>query len=126
MTVVLNPLIRRIAGRKHMAMAAQIHHQGRRSGRRFVTPASARPTRDGVFLVPLTFGQHSDWCRNVLAAGHCTIRFKGVNHLLVNPTVLSRAEASGVARDAFHVHERAMFGVLGIKSFLRLEPSPAR
>jgi len=105
-----------------MAMAAQIHHQGRRSGRQFVTPASARPTKTGAFLVPLTFGEHSDWCRNVLAAGHCTIRFKGVDHLLANPTLLSRTEAAGEARAAFHIHERAMFGVLGIKKFLRLEP----
>jgi len=123
MTIVLNPAIRRIAGRKHMAMAAQIHHQGRRSGRQFVTPASARPTSDGTFYVPLTFGEHSDWCRNVVAAGFCTIRFKGVDHLLVNPVVLGRSEAKVAARYAFHPHERMMFRVLGITKFLRLQPT---
>ena len=123
MTIVLNPLIRRIAGGRHMAMAAQIHHQGRRSGRQFVTPASARPAPDGAFLVPLTFGEHSDWCRNVLSAGFCTIRFKGVDHLLVNPVVLGGPQARVIASTAFHPHERMMFRVLGIKKFLRLEPA---
>jgi hypothetical protein len=33
MTRVLNPLIRKLAGRRHFRMAAQIRHVGRRSGR---------------------------------------------------------------------------------------------
>ena len=118
MTIVLNPLIRRVAGRRHFGMAAQIRHQGRRSGRQFVTPASARPTSDGAFLVPLTFGEHSDWCRNVLAAGYCTIRFKGTDHLLTNPSLIGRQGA----KSTFRPHERMMFRVLSITKFLRLEP----
>ena len=118
MTMVLNPFIRRLAGRRHFGMAAQIHHRGRRSGREFVTPASARPSPEGSFLVPLTFGEHSDWCRNVLSAGYCTIRFKGVDHLVASPSLIGRQ----AARSTFRVHERMMFRVLGITKFLRLEP----
>ena len=55
MTRVLNPLIRRIAGRRHMNMAAQIYHRGRRIGRPYVTPARARLHGD-TFWIPLTFG----------------------------------------------------------------------
>ena len=79
MTRVLNPLLGRMAGRKHLKMAAQIHHQGRRSGKPYMTPASAR--LDGTtFWIPLTFGPGSDWCRNVRAAGGCSITWNGVEY----------------------------------------------
>jgi hypothetical protein len=58
-------------GRRLMKVAV-IHHQGRRSGRQYATPTSARPTRDG-FVVPMTFGEGADWVRNVQAAGGCVI-----------------------------------------------------
>ena len=56
MTRVFNPLLRRVAGRKHLKMAAQIHHRGRRTGRAYLTPASAR-LDGGAFWIPLTFGR---------------------------------------------------------------------
>jgi len=73
MTKVLNPLIRRMAGRKHMSMAALIYHTGRRSGRQYVTPAGSHLVGDEI-LVPLTFGTQSDWCRNIRAAGGGSVR----------------------------------------------------
>src|SRR5579864_4989317 len=76
MTKVLNPLIRRLAGRKHFNQAARLTHLGRRSGRAYVTPVSARPG-GGHFWVALTFGTGSDWCRNVVAAGGCSLRWHG-------------------------------------------------
>jgi hypothetical protein len=53
---VLNPLILTVAGRRHMALAAVVHHRGRRSGRAYATPVGAGPTTDG-FVIPLTFGE---------------------------------------------------------------------
>jgi deazaflavin-dependent oxidoreductase (nitroreductase family) len=123
MTKVLNPLIRRAAGRKHMTMAAQIHHRGRRSGRIYVTPASARPTPDG-FLVPLTFGDRSDWCRNVLAAGQCTIRFKAVDYLAIEPVLLVGEPGRAMARRTFRPHERLMLKMIGVTKFLHLTTAP--
>ncbi len=63
MTRVFNPVMHRVAGSKHVSMAAQIHHRGRNTGRPFVTPASARLVGD-TFWIPLTFGTRSDWVRN--------------------------------------------------------------
>jgi deazaflavin-dependent oxidoreductase (nitroreductase family) len=120
MTRVFNPLIRRVAGRSHMKMAAQIHHRGRRSGKEYVTPASAR-LADEVFWVPLTFGTSSDWCRNVRAAGGCMIRYEGVDYVTARPVVVNRAAAFSAARGAFRIHERAMMHALRIKNFLRLD-----
>jgi len=56
MTKVLNPVIVRFAGRRHFAIAAQIQHVGRRSGKVYVTPASAHVHGD-VILIALTFGK---------------------------------------------------------------------
>jgi deazaflavin-dependent oxidoreductase (nitroreductase family) len=120
MTRILNPLITRVAGRRHMNMAAQIHHRGRRSGRAYVTPASARLDHD-AFWVPLTFGTGSDWCRNVLAAGGCTVRWRGEDHVTVHPVVVDRATAMSAARGAFRAPERLMLRMLGITHFLRLD-----
>jgi hypothetical protein len=42
LTKLLNPVMRKLAGRRHVRMAAQIRHIGRRSGRAYVTPAGIR------------------------------------------------------------------------------------
>ena len=125
MTKLLNPIIRRAAGRKHVSMVAQIHHRGRRSGDTYVTPASARPTPDG-FLVPLTFGDRSDWCRNILAAGQCVIRFKAVDYLAVEPVLLVGDEGRAIAQHTFKRYERLMLRTIGVNKFLHLTTAPTR
>src|ERR1700730_3591076 len=75
MSRMLNPLVGKLAGRRHFPMA-QIHHVGRRRGNRYVTSVGARVNGD-VALIPLTFGNRSDWARNVVAAGGCSIRLNG-------------------------------------------------
>jgi deazaflavin-dependent oxidoreductase (nitroreductase family) len=125
MTKLLNPLIRRAAGRKHVSMVAQVHHRGRRSGHIYVTPASARPTPDG-FLVPLTFGDRSDWCRNILAARQCTIRFKAVGYLAFKPVLLVGDEGRAIAQHTFKRHERLMLRTIGVNKFLHLTTAPSR
>jgi hypothetical protein len=123
MTRVFNPLLGRLAGRRHVAFAAQIHHRGRRSGRRYVTPASARVWGGGVWI-PLTFGTGSDWCRNVRAAGGCQIRWKGADYQAARPIVIDRGPALTQARGAFKAPGRAMMRLLGVRQFLRLDVVP--
>jgi hypothetical protein len=120
MTRVVNPLVRRVAGGRHLSMAAQIHHRGRHSGRPYVTPASAR-LHDDVFWIPLTFGTGSDWCRNVCSAGECTIRWKGTDFAAHRPVVVERAAALSKARSAFKPQERVVMRIIGIKHFLRMD-----
>ncbi len=64
---ILNPIILRLAGRKGF-YAAALHHVGRNSGSRYVTPVRADPTPDG-FVIPLPYGTTVDWLGNVMAAG---------------------------------------------------------
>jgi deazaflavin-dependent oxidoreductase (nitroreductase family) len=124
MTKVLNPVVIKLAGRPRFHMAAQLRHTGRRSGREYVTPVGARRAGD-VVLIPLTFGNQSDWARNVLAAGHCSLRLEGVDYDATAPALLSPEEAGPEARTAFGRLERASMRMLGIQQFLRLSVRPA-
>jgi deazaflavin-dependent oxidoreductase (nitroreductase family) len=119
MTKILNPLVRRAAGRRHVGWAAQIRHTGRRSGRAYSTPAGARRV-DDTFVVPLTFGTRSDWVRNVTTAGGCTIRWKARDYATSQPDIVSIGEAMATAHDAFKMPERAFMRALGIRNFLQL------
>ena len=125
MTKVLNPLVGKLAGRRHFPMAAQIQHVGRRSGRTYATPASAH-VHDGVILAALTFGNQSDWVRNVRAAGGCTIRISGRTYQATNPEFRTREEAGPLLKAAFGPAQRAGMRMLGVRQFLRLQTSPGR
>jgi deazaflavin-dependent oxidoreductase (nitroreductase family) len=120
MTRALNLPVRRLAGRRHFGLVAQIHHTGRRSGRAYITPAGARLAGDHV-LIPLTFGSRSDWSRNVRAAGGCTVVLRGATYRSIHPDYLKWSEAWPQIHDAFSPIERGVFRVLGIKQFLRLQ-----
>ena len=122
MTRVLNPLIRKFAGRRHFRMAA-IRHVGRKSGRAYVTPAGARLSGD-VAVIPLTFGNQSDWSKNVRAAGGCSIRVEGQDYAAAEPQFMDRADAGPLLRSAFGPMEQASFRLLGIKQYLRLRVAP--
>jgi deazaflavin-dependent oxidoreductase (nitroreductase family) len=125
LTKILNPLIKKLAGRRHFRMAAQIWHVGRRSGRLYMTPAGARRAGDDVVLIPLTFGNRSDWARNVQAAGGCRIRLLGRDYSATQPEFLTMAEAGPLLPVAFSPVERASFRMLGIRQVLRLRIAPA-
>lgn len=124
MTKALNPIILKLAGRRHFRMAAQIRHVGRRSGRTYTTPVSARRTGDSV-LIALTFGNQSDWVRNVRSAGGGSIRIEGADMDVTQPRFASREEARPLVRAAFGPMERAGFRMLGIKQVMILRAAPA-
>ena len=120
MTRVLNPAMMKLAGRRHVMMAVQVRHVGRRSGRSYVTPAGARLAGDTV-VIPLTFGNQSDWSRNVRAAGGCSIRLDGTDYTATQPELADWAQAGPAVRAAFNPVLRAGFKMLGIRQFLLLK-----
>lgn len=119
-THLLNPLTLALAGSQRLPLLAVIHHRGRRSGRPYATPVGARPTADG-FVIPLTFGERTDWFRNVLAAGGCVIRWHGVEYPVIEPEVVDWA----TARAACSPVERILMPLIGIEQFVRLRHAPA-
>lgn len=94
---------------------AVITHVGRRSGRTYRTPVAAVEVAQGI-LVPLAFGPDADWCRNVLAAGGCTMRMVGREHVLGYPDLIGAEQAVPMG-DAFHA---AVWRLIGVDRFLLL------
>lgn len=119
MVKVLNPLIRKVAGRRFLPMAALVSHTGRRSGRQYSTPVGAHVRGDDC-LVPLTFGSESDWSKNLRAAGGGRIRWKGRDFEVTAPEVHRAEEIKPLVKQLFSAPVRLGFKVLGIKSFLYL------
>jgi deazaflavin-dependent oxidoreductase (nitroreductase family) len=117
---ILNPAVTKLAGRRFFATVAAIHHAGRRSGKSYVTPVGARVTGD-VAIIPLTFGNQSDWVGNVRAAGNCWIRVSGKDHQAARPQILNWADTQSLVRAGFNPLERMTFRALGIKQFMRLD-----
>ena len=120
LTKILNPLVAAFAGRRHFPMAAQIRHVGRRTGKPYVTSVGAR-VHDGIVLIPLTFGNRSDWSRNVYAAGECTVRVNGADYHAVAPQFVTFVQAAPLLRPSFRFVERFVFKLLGIQQFMRLQ-----
>jgi deazaflavin-dependent oxidoreductase (nitroreductase family) len=118
LTKILNPLMVRLAGHRLFPMA-QIHHVGRRSGKAYVTPTSAH-LRGDVLLIGLTFGNQSDWSRNVRAGGRCTVRLGGHTYRATSPELVTWADDKALVASAFNPVLRAGFRLLGIRQFMRL------
>ena len=124
MTLVLNPLMGRVAGRGNFPAAAQIRHVGRRSGRAYVTSVGARVAGD-VAVVPLAFGNQCDWAQNVRAAGGCGIRANGRNYAATKPEFLDGRDVAPLLASLFSPADRAFFRLLGIRQYLRMHVAPA-
>jgi deazaflavin-dependent oxidoreductase (nitroreductase family) len=87
---LLNPVMLRLAGRRHW-YAARLEHVGRRSGRSYATPVVASPVPGG-FVVPLPYGQDVDWLRNVQAAQGGILVVQGRRYAFTEPEVLRTSQ----------------------------------
>jgi deazaflavin-dependent oxidoreductase (nitroreductase family) len=112
---IFNPLVLWLAGTQFFPLYGVIEHRGRRSGKLYRIPVVVRPISDG-FIVPMPWGESTDWYRNVRAAGECVIRWRGCDYALVQPELIDLA----AARASFGAFERAMITRLGIDHYLRL------
>ena len=115
LTRIFNPWIERVAGGRFFPMFSLLHHRGHKSGRLYATPVTALP-HDGSFWLGLAFGTSSGWARNVLAAGECDLRYRGVDYHLVEPEVLEIADV----RSQLSFIERAFPRLVGAHQVLRM------
>ena len=123
LTRVLNPLIRRAAGRAGVPLLGLVRHRGRRSGTMYLAPVAIGST-EAVFLIPLTFGTRSDWCRNVLASGACEVTLRGVTYVAQDAEVVDDVVVRGERDAAFNPVLRFFLAAQGIHQFLRLRKRP--
>jgi deazaflavin-dependent oxidoreductase (nitroreductase family) len=114
-TRVFNKFSMLFAGTRLMPLYGVLEHRGRRSGKVFHTPIVVRPTSDGL-IVPMPWGETTDWFRNVRAAGECTIRWKGRSYTLYQPEVVNAAQA----QSAFGGFQRSAMQRFGIERVLQL------
>jgi deazaflavin-dependent oxidoreductase (nitroreductase family) len=91
----LAPLARPLAGRRMLPLYAVLHHTGRTSGTPYATPVVALRTPDG-FIVPLPFGDATQWARNVFAAAGGSLTYAGRDHQVAEPRVIDREDAQAL------------------------------
>jgi deazaflavin-dependent oxidoreductase (nitroreductase family) len=115
---LLNPLMLRLAGRKHW-YASAIRHTGRRSGKQYATPVVADRAADG-FVIPLPYGTRVDWLQNVLAAGRATISCQGVSYDVARPEIIDAAAALPL----LSAQRRRSFQRVGIEQYLQVKDEP--
>lgn len=112
---ILNPFaLRVIAHRK--TYYGVVHHVGRHSGKPYQTPVVAKLTGTGV-IVPLPYGEDTDWCLNVLAAGSCTLVLNGETYALTAPRVVTPE----VAEPLVPTINARLWHMIGVKRYLLLE-----
>ena len=120
LTKVFNPLAMPIAESGFLPIWGVVRHTGRRSGRAYSTPIAVMATRDG-FVVPLPWGEKTDWCRNIVTAGRGVIRWRGRDVAVRDPEIIDRTSAA----PAFSAPLRAALPVIGISRFLRVRRADA-
>ncbi len=115
--VALNPVMRRIT--PHVPGFGVVHHAGRKTGARYSTPVNvfARP---GGFALALTYGEGSEWTRNVLAAGGAEITIRGRDHHVTNPRLVHSPEPKPVPRAVGRI-----LSLLDVDMFLLVDEAPA-
>jgi deazaflavin-dependent oxidoreductase (nitroreductase family) len=115
-----NPWILRSAGDVRSPFAV-VSHVGRRTGAEYRTPVVALPVQDG-FVFALTYGPGVDWYRNVLAAGSCTLRWRGQTYRLEAPETLP----AEVALRSFPFPFRPILRLMRKRDFFRMRAGNAR
>ena len=89
----VNPrLVRRGLAGGGASEIGTLEHVGRRSGIRRLTPVHPEATAGG-FRVVVPLGPHSEWARNVLAAGHCRLQLHDLVYELDEPTMIPASAA---------------------------------
>jgi deazaflavin-dependent oxidoreductase (nitroreductase family) len=112
-----NSIVRRFAGRRFSPVAIVVN-RGRTSGRRYRTPVMAFRVDDG-YVISLPYGADSDWVRNVLAAGSCTLEQGGRRVELTDPRILAGSEGMAM----LPAPARAALRTLRVTHVLRLSAS---
>ncbi|AZZ82837.1 MULTISPECIES: nitroreductase family deazaflavin-dependent oxidoreductase [Gordonia] len=109
--IVTNPIQRMWA--PHLPPFAMVEHVGRKSGKTYSIPVLAWVDRDKLTIV-LTYGRHTDWVRNVQAAGSFAIVRKDKRYRVTGPRVVpsDSPDLAGGAKIFAMPFESALLGTL--------------
>lgn len=98
----------------HLPLFGVVVHTGRRTQRRYRTPVNAF-RRGDRYVIALTYGADSQWVKNVLAAGGCTLETGGRKLRLSQPRLFHDER-----RRAMPAPVRVVLGLLDVSDFLEL------
>ena len=110
--VVTNRLIGPLA--PYLPHFGVVVHTGRKTRRQYRTPVNVF-RRPGGYVIALTYGPDSDWVRNVLASGGCTLETGGRTLRLKQPRLVHDEK-----RQAVPVPLRLVGGLGNVSDFLDL------
>lgn len=113
---VTNRITRPIAGR--LPGFGILTHVGRTSGRVYSIPINIFPDGDD-YVIALTYGPHTDWAKNVLAAGGCEVVTRGKRVKLANPRIEDDPQRRWAPNFA-SPFIRLLFGAANITQLMRL------
>ena len=114
-TRAFNPIGRALAGHRWFKLYGLLVHRGRASGKEYRTPLVIRPV-EGGFVIPLPFGDRTQWAKNLFTAGAGTVIWNGRTYQVDAPEIIDKATAS----TAFSGSQRAGIDRFGLGSFLRV------
>lgn len=107
------PIASRVAGSRWFPLWAILVHTGRTSGTAYSTPIVALHTPDG-FMIPLPFGDATQWAKNLFAAGGGSLRSGGRDHQIVEPRIVDGDAAAAY----LPLPLRFMAGRLGLRDYV--------
>lgn len=88
----VEPVASHMAGSRWFPLWAILRHTGRTSGKTYATPVVGLRTPEG-FLIPLPFGDATQWAKNLFATGGGAFRFAGREYRIADPRVVGHEEA---------------------------------
>ena len=112
-----NDMARKVSGTERSPWGL-LTHVGRRSGHTYQTSLGTHPYGDG-FLLPLGYGTHTDWYRNLMAGGTCSLAWRGRSYQMERPELISGAEPTR----AWPMRDRILLDLAGIHDFVWLHQS---
>ena len=89
-------------------------HVGRKSGKVYRTPINVFRASNG-FIIALTYSSQSEWVKNVLAAGGCELKTRGVQYQLSSPNVVRDP-----TRRRFPIPVRLVLRIVGADEYMEL------
>ena len=113
------PVANRFAGRRWFPLWVILRHAGRTSGTPYATTVVALKTPDG-FMIPLPFGDATQWAKNLFAAGGGSLRWHGRDYTISEPRIVDREEAATNLPLPF----RFLAGRLGLRQYVTVRITP--
>jgi deazaflavin-dependent oxidoreductase (nitroreductase family) len=109
----IEPIARPLAGNRWFPLWAILRHTGRTSGTPYATPVVALRTPDG-FMIPLPFGDATQWVKNLSAAGGGSLRFAGHEYQIAEPELVDMSVAAAYLPAVF----RFVASRLGLRHYV--------